>query len=280
MAIYKTIEYTVLDIKIYGENVDKNLYFDLFHDFKKQKKELLINSHGLKLIYMEPLDSENPKNGFIGNVLKWDRNVSKVLNDELGKELSDAELAKYTFPDELKPNPKLFKFIFDTDKHKILCEISEKDDNTISPNVLLDFFKTLVDNKRTREQFGKIEIKLINKPIELETIIKTKKLTRIEILIDYSNDEKENLAKSTQIFEAKRKKDHFLSLNEQNISDIKTAMKHGYVKCSIKNKDDRIEYFSTSLDHPFTKKVTYDPKKTEPYYVIKANANDIFKETE
>jgi len=43
-----------------------NLYFDLFDDFKKQKKELLINSHGLKLIYMEPLDRENPKDGFIG----------------------------------------------------------------------------------------------------------------------------------------------------------------------------------------------------------------------
>ena len=138
----------------------------------------------------------------------------------------------------------------------------------------------LVDNERTRNQFGTIEIKLINKPIKLETILQTKKLTRLEILIDYSKNEKEKLAKSIQIFEAKRKKDHFLSLNEQNISDIKMAMKHGYVKCSIKNKDDRIEYFSTSLDHPFTKKVTYDPKKTDSYYVIKANADDIFKETE
>lgn len=280
MALQKTVEYTVLDLKIHGEKVNQNLYFDLFDDFKKQKKELLINSHGLKLIYMEPLDRDNPKNGFIGNVLKWDRNVSKVLNDELGRELSDAELAEYTFPDELKPNPKLFRFIFDTHKQKILCEISEKDDNTISPNVLLDFFRMLVDNDRTRNQFGTVEIKLINKPIQLETILETKKLTRLEILIDHSNNDNEKLAKSTQIFEAKRKKDNFLSLNEQNISDIKTAMKHGYVKCSIKNKDDRVEYFSTSLDHAFTKKITYDPKKTDSYYVIKANANDIFKEAE
>jgi len=280
MAIQKTIEYTVLDVKIHGEKVDKNLYFDLFDDFKKQKKELLINSHGLKLIYMEPLDRENPKDGFIGNVLKWDRNVSKVLNDELGRELSDAELAEYTFPDELKPNPKLFRFIFDTNKHKILCEISEQDDNTISPNVLLDFFRTLVNNERTRNHFGTIEIKLINKPIQLETILQTKKLTRLEILIDHSNNENEKLAKSTQIFEAKRKKDHFLSLNEQNISDIKMAIRHGYVKCSIKNKDDRVEYFSTSLDHPFTKKVTYNPNKTDSYHTIKANADDIFRETE
>jgi len=280
MAIQKTIEYTVLDVKIHGEKVDKNLYFDLFDDFKKQKKELLINSHGLKLIYMEPLDRENPKDGFIGNVLKWDRNVSKVLNDELGRELSDAELAEYTFPDELKPNPKLFRFIFDTNKHKILCEISEQDDNTISPNVLLDFFRTLVNNDRTRNHFGTIEIKLINKPIQLETILQTKKLTRLEILIDHSNNENEKLAKSTQIFEAKRKKDHFLSLNEQNISDIKMAIRHGYVKCSIKNKDDRVEYFSTSLDHPFTKKVTYNPNKTDSYHTIKANADDIFRETE
>lgn len=280
MAIHKTIEYTVLDLKIHGEKVDKNLYFDLFDDFKKKKKELLINSHGLKLTYMEPLDNDNPKDGFIGSVLKWDRNVSKVLNDELGRELSDAELAKYTFPDELKPNPKLFRFIFDTNKHKILCEVTEEDDNTISPNVLLDFFRTLVDNDRTRKDFGTVEINLINKPIQLDTILQTKKLARLEIIIDYSNDEKETLAKSTQIFEAKRKKDHFLSLNEQNISDIKIAMKHGYVNCSIKNKDDRIEYFSTSLDHPFTKKITYDPKKTGSYYVIKANADDIFKEAE
>lgn len=206
MALQKTIEYTVLDIKIHGETVDQKIYFDLFDDFKNQKKELLINSHGLKLIYMEPLDREKPENGFIGNVLKWDRNVSKVLNDELGRELSDAELAEYTFPDELKPNPKLFRFIFDTNKHKVLCEISEKDDNTISPNVLLDFFRMLVDNDRTRNKFGTIEIKLINKPIQLETILQTKKLTRLEILIDYSNDENKTLAKSTQIFEAKRKK--------------------------------------------------------------------------
>lgn len=280
MATQKTIEYTVLDITIHSKEVDQNLYFELFDDFQKEKRELLINSHGLKLIYMEPLDTENTKKGFIGNVLKWDRNVSKVLNDESGKELSDAELAKYTFPEELKPNPKLFRIILDASRNKVLCEITEKDDNTISPNVLLDFFRVLVDNDRTRKKFGTIEIKLINKPIKLETILETKKLTRLEILIDHSNNEKEILAKSTQIFEAKRKKDHFLSLNEQNINDIKIAMKHGYVKCSIKNKDDRIEYFSTSLDHPFTKKITYDPKKTDSYYVIKANADDIFREAE
>lgn len=280
MATQKTIEYTVLDITIHSKEADQNLYFELFDDFQKEKRELLINSHGLKLIYMEPLDTENTKKGFIGNVLKWDRNVSKVLNDESGKELSDAELAKYTFPEELKPNPKLFRIILDASRNKVLCEITEKDDNTISPNVLLDFFRVLVDNDRTRKKFGTIEIKLINKPIKLETILETKKLTRLEILIDHSNNEKEILAKSTQIFEAKRKKDHFLSLNEQNINDIKIAMKHGYVKCSIKNKDDRIEYFSTSLDHPFTKKITYDPKKTDSYYVIKANADDIFREAE
>lgn len=280
MAIQKTIEYTVLDLKIHGERVDQNLYFDLFDYFKKEKKELLINSHGLKLIYMELLDREKPESGFIGNVLKWDRNVSKVLNDELGRELSDAELAEYTFPDELKPNPKLFKFIFDTNKHKILCEISEKDDNTISPNVLLDFFRKLVDNDKVRNRFGTVEIKLINKPIQLETILQTKKLTRLEIFIDHSNDESGTLAKSTQIFEAKRKKNNFLSLNEQNISDIKMAIAHGFVNCSIKNKDDRIEYFSTSLEHPFTKKVTYNTNQTDSYYVIKANADDIFKETE
>lgn len=280
MAMQKTIEYTVLDIKIHGEKVDHNLYFDLFNYFKKEKKELLINSHGLKLIYMEPLDRDNPKNGFIGNVLKWDRNVSKVLNDELGRELSDAELAEYTFPDQLKPNPKLFKFIFDTRKQKILCEISEKDDNTISPNVLLDFFRNLVDNDKIRNQFGTVEIKLINKPIRLETILQTKKLTRLEIFIDHSNNESGTLAKSTQIFEAKRKKDSFLSLNEQNIIDIKMAIEHGFVNCSIKNKDDRVEYFSTSLEHPFTKKVTYNTNQTESYYVIKANADDIFKEVE
>lgn len=280
MATQKTIEYTVLDITIHSKEADQNLYFELFDVFQKEKRELLINSHGLKLIYMEPLDTGNTKKGFIGNVLKWDRNVSKVLNDESGKELSDAELAKYTFPEELKPNPKLFRIILDASRNKVLCEITEKDDNTISPNVLLDFFRVLVDNDRTRKKFGTIEIKLINKPIKLETILETKKLTRLEILIDHSNNEKEILAKSTQIFEAKRKKDHFLSLNEQNINDIKIAIKHGYVKCSIKNKDDRIEYFSTSLDHPFTKKITYDPKKTDSYYVIKANADDIFREAE
>lgn len=280
MALKKTIEYTVLDLKIHGKEVDQNLYFDLFDYFKKQKKELLINSHGLKLIYMELLDKEKPKNGFMGNVLKWDRNVSKVLNDELGRELSDAELAEYTFPDELKPNPKLFKFIFDAGKRKILCEISEKDDNTISPHVLLDFFRKLVDNDKVRGLFGTVEIKLINKPIQIETILQSRKLTRIEIFIDHSNLDGEALAKSTQIFEAKRKKDHFLKLTDENVNDIKMAVKYGYVNCSIKNKDDRVEYFSTSLEHPFTKKVTYNTNQTDSYYVIKANANDIFKEIE
>lgn len=280
MAIHKTIEYTVLDLTIHGEKVSQDLYFELFDYFKKDKKELLINSHGLKLIYMELLDKDNPQKGFIGNVLKWDRNVSKVLNDELGRELSDAELAEYTFPDELKPNPKLFKFVFDTNKHKILCEISEKDDNTISPNVLLDFFRMLVDNDKIRNRFGTVEIKLINKPIQLETILQTKRMTRLEIFIDHSNFEDESLAKSTQIFEAKRKKDNFLSLSEQNIIDIKAAITHGFVNCSIKNKDDRVEYFSTSLDHPFTKKITYNTNQTDTYYVIKANADEIFKEVE
>ena len=42
------------------------------------------------------------------------------------KELSDAELAKYTFPEELKPNPKLFRIILDASRNKVLCEITEK----------------------------------------------------------------------------------------------------------------------------------------------------------
>ncbi|MBF7691683.1 hypothetical protein [Acinetobacter pollinis] len=65
------------------------------------------------------------------------------------------------------------------------------------------------------------------------------------------NDESGTLAKSTQIFEAKRKNNNFLTLSEQNISDIQMAIVHGFVNCSIKNKDDRIEYFSTSPEHPY-----------------------------
>jgi hypothetical protein len=280
MATKKTIEYTVLDLIIHGEKVDQNLYFELFDYFKKDKKELLVNSHGLKLIYMELLNPDSPEDGFIGNVLKWDRNVSKVLNDESGRELTDDELAEYTFPDELKPNPKLFKFIFDAKKHKILCEISEKDDNTISPNVLLDFFRKLADNTIVRAKFGTVEIQLINKPISLDTILKSKRLTKLEIFIDYSNDERSSLSRTAQVFEAKRKKDNFLSLTDDNIKDIKTAVSHGLVNCSIKNKDDRIEYFSTSLEHPFTKKITYNPTKTDPYYVIRSATDEIFKEIE
>ena len=226
---------------------------------------------------MEFLDRDNTQAGFRGHVLKWDRNVSKVLNDQSNEELSDAELAKYTFPDELKPNPKFFKFIFDTKEHKLVCEILEKDDNTISPNVLLEFFRKLVDNEKIRETYGTIKINLIHKPISLDTILK-KKLTKLEIFIDYSNNDTESLEKSVQIFEAKKKKGSFLSLNDQNITDIKAAIESGYVKCSIKNKDDRIEYFSTSKDHPFTKKVTYETNQTDPYYVIETSAYDIFKE--
>ena len=184
MARKRTIEYTAFDLEILDENVTTDSYIELFRYIKQKdnRRDIPVRNTYLTINTLGWLNDEKPEDGFIGKIMKWDGITSDWYNEETGQRADLKDLKSVQIPDNLKANPKFFNFVFYPIDRKIICEISEQD-NEISENILLEFFRFLFGTDKINEKFKRVETRLINDSDTIEDILSNDKLLMVHIVI-------------------------------------------------------------------------------------------------
>lgn len=293
MARNRTIDYAAFDVQIFDDQVDSNSYVELFKYFtiKENRRDIpLKNNTYLQIQSINLLDVDKPEKGFIGKIIKWSGNTTDWFNDETGQKANLKDLESLQIPDHLKANPRLFSFVFYPNEHKLICEISEQD-NEISENVLLEFLRYLLgEDKGLKEKFRRIETSLVFEIDSLENILKIKSLMRLHLVInrpegsDLNEVEKstlkdmetQNILKYQKIIEAE--KGEFISLSQEFKNEMAVAAKFGHVEYKAHNEHGYVVVKSTSNTHPLIIREPYDPDVTHAYYLIQQVGDAFIKQ--
>lgn len=275
MGRKQTVNYTALEVKIYDSNVTIETYINLFKDLKNNHREIpLSRDNYLHLTYVKPINDENPKNGFIGEIFKRNSLPSDWYNTTDGTRNTKEDVESKYLPKDLKAKVRFFKFAFYPSQKKIICEIDHSF-NKISENVIEEFFKELLGTDELKKKFKRIEVNLVSEKITPERIIQTPQITQLELLINYYSEgikkdssalEKEilkemedtNIRTYSRMLTAEKTK--FLKFNDKIKELIHIAFEYGHINYKYKNNDDRTEDKSSSDDASFIKRVTYDTK--------------------
>lgn len=290
MARKRTIEYTTFDIEILNENVTTETYIELFNYVKdkENRRDIPVRNTYLTINSLGLLNEDKPQDGFIGKIMKWDGITSDWYNEETGQKADLKDLKSVQIPDNLKANPKFFNFVFYPIDRKIICEISEQD-NEISENILLEFFRFLFGNK-VNEIFRRVETNLVTDADTIDDVISNNKLLMIHIVIkrpdgeNLSEGEKElleemkmqNIYSYSKTIESKKRE--FLTLSDDNKKEMRLTEKYGYIDYKAEGSDGILINRSTLESSAYIKKEQYNPDETQAYYVIKYVGREIVEE--
>lgn len=282
MARKRTIEYTAFDLEILDENVTIDSYIELFRYIKQKdnRRDIPVRHTYLTVNTLSWLNDDKPEDGFIGKIMKWDGITSDWYNEETGQRADLKDLKSVQIPDNLKANPKFFNFVFYPIERKIICEISEQD-NEISENILLEFFRFLFGTDKINEKFKRVETRLINDSDTIEDVLSNDKLLMVHIVIkrpeseSLSEEEKillkqmqeQNIYSYSKTIESKKRE--FLTLTDGIKEEIRLTENYGYIDYKAEGSDGILIHRSTSESAPYIRKEQYNPDETQAYYVIK-----------
>lgn len=282
MARKRTIEYTAFDVEILDENVTTESYIELFKYIKKKenRRDIPVRNTYLTINTLGWLSDDKPEDGFIGKIMKWDGITSDWYNEETGQKADLKDLKAVQIPDNLKANPKFFNFVFYPKARKIICEISEQD-NEISENILLEFFRFLFGTDKINEKFKRVETRLINDSDTIEDVLSNDKLLMVHIVIKRPDSDnlsaeekilleqmqKQNIYSYSKIIESKKRE--FLTLTDDIKEEIRLTENYGYIDYKAEGSDGILIHRSTSESAAYIRKEQYNPDENQAYYVIK-----------
>lgn len=291
MARKRTIDYTAFNIEILNEGTTTQTYIELFKYIKQKenRRDIPVRNTYLTINSLGLLNQDKPEEGFIGKIMKWDGITSDWYNEETGQKADLKDLKSVQIPDNLKANPKFFNFVFYPNYQKIICEISEQE-NEISENILLEFFRFLFGTDKINAKFKRVETTLVTDSDTIDDVLSNNKLLMVHIVIkrpdgnNLSEDEKElltemqkqNIYTYSKTLESKKRE--FLTLTEDNRKEIKLAENYGYIDYKAEGPDGILINRSTSPSSPYIKKEQYNPDETQAYYVIKYVGLEIIEE--
>lgn len=283
MGRNRTIDYAAFEVQILNDQVNHDSYVEMFNHFtiKNNRRDIpMKNNTYLAIQSINLLDETKPEKGFIGKIIKWNGITTDWFNDETGQKANLKDLEAVQIPDHLKANPRLFNFVCYPYQRKIICEISEQE-NEISENVLLEFFRYLLGfDKILKEKFKRIETSLVYEVDTIDNIREIKTLMRLNLVInrpegvDLDTSEKailkdmedQNIYKYQKIIESE--KGEYISLNDDIKKEMNVAAKFGHVEYKAQNEQGYVVVKSTSNTHPLIIREPYDPDLTQAYYVI------------
>lgn len=213
----RTFIYTGYNLTLHPHPSPK-IYIDFFK-FILEKKFFLptgYRTYHLTLHDINFIDSNDQLAGFYGSIVRYENLLpSEFIDLNTGKTPEDLEL---NIASNIKYKPTFFHFIFYPKDHKLVFEL-ENEKSTISINIILQFFKKILDSDKFKSKFTSGEIHPMKSRKEVNTILKNKKLKKIEFFISRPNpDIFDDLIDSdvTDYLEEKKAKEMTLTLTAQD----------------------------------------------------------------
>lgn len=287
MARNRTVNYAVVDIKLLREDTTVETYVELFEELRINPRQIpLERNNYLKFRFIKPLNEDNLLNGFSGEVFKSNGITNDWYDEEKNERNRNKNVGEKYIPENLKANPRFFKFIFFPLHQKLVCEVKDPE-NEIQIGLLEKFLKKLIITDKLQDKFGRIIVSTVPEVISAEKIINSTTLKRIHICIEkpesdayFELDQKVishmvgmNAESYMQTYIAG--KNDFLILTDEVKELIQLAIEHGIIEYKTENHEGLIEDKSTAESNPLIVRVQYDPDVTDQHYLIQSKALEI-----
>ncbi len=185
-----------------------------------------------------------------------------------GEEASDEQVQAVNIPSELRPHLKKIRFVVFPKAHLFIYVREDAHFGSIGPASMEDFLVRLLNDNRLLETtpFQEVEVRLVQDSRQLEEILKSITLERLDIFVELPNAdtpgdaedevaremEEENL-KQLEIIK-KAANERGLQPNERTRNYMVAAASNGYVKAKGTTVDGVTKEFNTKnvpLVEPF-----------------------------
>jgi hypothetical protein len=288
MARKRKLSFGIINITMHPHTPER--YVELLKAADKNKlltslghnQSALINNVG----FMNAGDRA-PDSPVRGTLIKFnDIDVQGAWFDVVNnKEADEADIAKVSIPDHLKPNMMSFEFVFFPKKHLLFYECFYKS-NKLSPAMAMKALNGILNNPLLQESFGVIEITHVPEQDGLDTALASKRINNLVLRITrpnadhFSKIEQQYLAKMNKqnvaeiIEEHKAVKGEFLVIDQETKNKAKIAESNGYVEMKGLDGDNKPVHYST-LSHPRVETGYYDINIDTPLSFLFKMARDI-----
>jgi hypothetical protein len=267
MARERTIEVCVLNIELPAPHSTRR-YEALFSALFELRRPVKVRGDQSLIISSIERDGEFFR-GSVGRFLEINVNLPWFDLDTLDK-ADDNTKSQISIPEALRPNYVVFWYQFSVRAHKFVFETYGKN-VSVSPKLVLKFIRHLVRDSAIVRQFGIINVSMIQSNEALEEMLALPTLKSLVIEYRLPNPDDQDFDRE---MEERLRREHARRLITQLDSDgsgslvpnrdtkklARAALNHGHVVARGVDPNGQSVRLS-SEDHPFTKRLRYDPDR-------------------
>lgn len=197
---------------------------------------------------------------FTGQVLTW------IEIDPSSPAVDKQKLEEVALSDDAKKmtstlgfNSRVFRFILDTDQHRVTLECTNEYNQNLSPVRALSIFERLFSPEVLGPKTESVDVTIIPEDDALAYVLGIKRLDKVEILVKRPNEDdvteethdvleelKKQNAKRQQLILTRAGQTDGLELNEANEKYARVAANgNGYVSSKGRTSDGEVEVRST-----------------------------------
>jgi len=286
VARRRTIVVGALNVGIHPHDTDR--YAALLGDAFDLRRAVQV--FGNQRVILERLDKGELANGIITGSLARFTEIDPNLpwfNAERFERADDADVARVSIPNELRPNYISVSFLFSLSDHLFIFE-SRGLQASLSPKSAMMFLDKLLNSDELVESYGSVSVSLVSDHDQLESIIGIYRVRKLAILVKRPNPD--DLGSYDAVMEqrllgqgaASVRVEYVASAQEtikpdeqtRNLAD--SATRNGWVKAEGIDVSGRRVVRSTE-DHPLLEGERYDPRLQTEQQAFLAAAASIIK---
>ncbi|MCI2285297.1 DUF4747 family protein [Colwellia sp. MSW7] len=283
MTRKRTVSYTAFNIRTHPHS--SQTYVDLFNRLFDLKRQVNLRGDTYCILTeIEPLN-EDPLKGISGEIVKFTKiEVGKWFNIEKLRAAEEDETKKITIPEDLRPNFTSFNFVFYPKNHYLVIECKDKF-GQISPKMLEIYLRNLFDSEEIIEEFNTIELTLVPRTDQLESVLSLKQISSLEMVLRRPNTDgledledevlerlnQQNVEEEIIILKAQRGLS--VEADDRTVALGHIAQLNGEVKATGHDENGKRVEKSTK-QHPFVESGAYVPGEitAKDFLVVMANA--------
>lgn len=280
----RTVSYTVFNIRTHPHS--PQTYVDLFDRLFDLKRQINLRGDTYCIITeIEPL-KDDPLEGISGEIAKFTKiEVNQWFNIEKLRAAEEDETKRIQIPEDLRPNFTSFSFVFYPKSHYLVIECKDKF-GQVSPKLLEIYFRNLFDSEAIVEEFNTIELTLVPRTDQLDSVLSLKQISTLEIILrrpntdgleDLEDEVLERLNRQNveeEVIILKAQKGLSVEADDRTIALGRIAQLNGEVK-TIGHDENGKRAEKSTRQHPFVETSTYVPGEMTAKDFLAVMANTI-----
>ncbi len=272
----RLVTFSFLNIRV-EKHDKKNTYEDVFNILVEKKFTKLIRGKktrllGKPIIYLRRRFFQ----GLVFRYMEIDKN-SPWFNEITEEAISTEDIEGLNIPNHVKPNLKMFPFLFDLQSHVLIYE-SKNQHGQLSPSTLEIFFQEALVQPIIVSKFGQGHCNILSSRKTLDRIFEMDKIKKLKLVIERPNAFGEELKafmedmQETQtgkiVLEHHASKGSSIEKNDKLLMKSRIAQKNGYVRSEGTHKGKKEIRSSNKYPLSETKKIDTKHANNEIFEIL------------